>query len=357
MTPNPVPDAAVSASPSKNSWEQALESLKGKVTAITLVIGTVGTIIGSVSQLAEKIGFPLGKIGLLVAGSCLEVACATVFIREVRRTRRPRPSGREGFIGANSFTEAERDRFFGRSNEIHAISAKLRRPELRYLILSGVSGCGKTSLIRAGLIPELDPPGGGSNPEGSPGLMHGKYIRLYNRPERSLRQALQEICPKPAQQGDVAPLAERSLFEELMQARERTGKPVVLFFDQFEEFFTNAVPAEEKQRFLGFVKQCIIQDAPVAKLVFAVRREFFELLSEFDEYVDEVFQKSNRAPLRIFDVQTAEAVIEGTLNFARGPRWSPGLMSRILEDLAIERAKGENTTEDAIDRKSTRLNS
>ena len=57
------------------------------------------------------------------------------------------------FPGLRSFKPAEADRFFGRQQQIDALVARLARTPL--LAVSGASGCGKSSLVLAGLLNEL----------------------------------------------------------------------------------------------------------------------------------------------------------------------------------------------------------
>jgi hypothetical protein len=55
------------------------------------------------------------------------------------------------FVGLKSMTEADTDRFFGRSEEIAGLVAKLKRHRLIAIVSD--SGAGKSSLAQAGLIP------------------------------------------------------------------------------------------------------------------------------------------------------------------------------------------------------------
>jgi hypothetical protein len=57
------------------------------------------------------------------------------------------------WIGLASFTEADREFFVGRGEEIDELRRLVRRDTLT--LLYGVSGLGKTSLLQAGLFPAL----------------------------------------------------------------------------------------------------------------------------------------------------------------------------------------------------------
>ena len=59
------------------------------------------------------------------------------------------------YPGLRSFTTKEAAIFFGRGREVDALVAKLRDPAQRFLAVVGASGTGKSSLVRAGLLPRL----------------------------------------------------------------------------------------------------------------------------------------------------------------------------------------------------------
>src|ERR687895_1219452 len=57
------------------------------------------------------------------------------------------------FPGLRPFDEAEAHLFFGREQEIVALLGRMLRQH--FLAVLGSSGCGKSSVIKAGLIPSL----------------------------------------------------------------------------------------------------------------------------------------------------------------------------------------------------------
>ena len=53
--------------------------------------------------------------------------------------------------------------FFGRDDEIREILYRMQKPEGRFIIISGDSGVGKSSVVDAGILPKLeDEPASGS---------------------------------------------------------------------------------------------------------------------------------------------------------------------------------------------------
>lgn len=59
------------------------------------------------------------------------------------------------YPGLRAFDFMEADIFFGRGRETDALIARLRDPDQRFLAVTGASGSGKSSLVRASLLPRL----------------------------------------------------------------------------------------------------------------------------------------------------------------------------------------------------------
>ncbi len=61
------------------------------------------------------------------------------------------------WLGLDSFTEETRAYFYGRDEEVAELARRVQRKLLT--ILFGQSGLGKTSILRAGIVPRLRPMG------------------------------------------------------------------------------------------------------------------------------------------------------------------------------------------------------
>ena len=61
------------------------------------------------------------------------------------------------YTGPRPFTERESDRFFGRDEDIEALVRTIRLN--RMTVLTGKSGMGKSSLLQAGVVPQLEEEG------------------------------------------------------------------------------------------------------------------------------------------------------------------------------------------------------
>lgn len=159
------------------------------------------------------------------------------------------------WLGLSSYTEETRAYFHGRDDEAAELARRVQRKNLT--VLFGQSGLGKTSLLRAGLVPRLR--GEGYCPV---------YVRVDYSPEspppaEQIKQAVFKATvaaghwtrPGTAIEGE-------SLWEFLHHRgdllRDASGRTLLplLIFDQFEEIFTLA-QADDRGRLRAreFVEQ------------------------------------------------------------------------------------------------------
>jgi WD40 repeat protein len=163
----------------------------------------------------------------LALETALAVPAGSVALEEVEE-RSPYP-------GLASFTERDASVFFGREAEVEALWNLIRRQPL--LAVIGPSGAGKTSFVRAGVIP--------ARPEG--------WAVIVSTPGRSpLRGLGQALGPELA--GDPEALRRLAAFDdpdtafELLARWRRGHGDALVVVDQFEELFTLCA-AEAQQAF------------------------------------------------------------------------------------------------------------
>ncbi len=197
------------------------------------------------------------------------------------------------FRGLLPFTERHADYFFGREDEVLEFLERLRHQPV--LPVVGASGAGKSSFVRAGVIPRL--------------REQARWIALSVRPGSRPFQALAfrlaagEEQPSrsgtaPSVGGDPAgasrdPEAERRLADEIREspgrlslalqriADEQSAR-VLLFVDQIEEIYTQVDDPEVRRSFMEAV--CSAADDPQGpvRVVFTLRDDFVVRLSEVE---------------------------------------------------------------------------
>jgi serine/threonine protein kinase/uncharacterized membrane protein len=226
------------------------------------------------------------------------------YTREVRIDESP-------YAGLSSFQEDDADRFFGRTREIAALVGRLRDRPL--LAVVGPSGTGKSSFVRAGLVPVLKRSG-------------EAWEALVVRPGRDPLAALAHM---------IAPLvsSSTSLAEELKEHQQlierlrkepgfvgsmlrsrawRQKRKILLFVDQFEELYTQVPEAAERLAFTACLSGIADDATSPIRVVLSLRSDFLDRVSEDERFMAELNQglffltTPSREGLRDALVQPAE---------------------------------------------------
>jgi hypothetical protein len=151
----------------------------------------------------------------------------------------PAVDERNPWLGLASFTEETRAYFFGRDEEVAELARRVQRKLLT--VLFGQSGLGKTSVLRAGLVPRLRQQGY------CPVYVRIDYGRDSPEPAEQIKQAIMRTAVRSGQWTQAGVAAEGESLWEFMHhrddvLRDASGATLIplLIFDQFEEIFTLA---------------------------------------------------------------------------------------------------------------------
>ena len=145
---------------------------------------------------------------------------------------------KEPYPGLRPFRPSESCLFFGRETQVQELLERL--PGHRFLGVVGVSGCGKSSLVLAGLIPALER--GGLS--GSSARWRMARLRPGNGPIGRLGAALRRADIQV--DGLEHVLASSSMgLVEVAEAGLAANENLLLLVDQFEEIGSVAAPAAD----------------------------------------------------------------------------------------------------------------
>ncbi len=158
------------------------------------------------------------------------------------------------WLGLASFTEESRQYFFGREGEVGELTRRVQRKLLT--VLFGKSGLGKTSILRAGLVPRLRAQGY------FPVYLRIDYGHGSPEPAEQIKQAIREAAALGEWTQSGVAAAGESIWEFLHHRddvlKDAAGRTLVplLIFDQFEELFTLAQSDEAgRARAARFVEE------------------------------------------------------------------------------------------------------
>jgi len=133
------------------------------------------------------------------------------------------------YLGLSPYDERDADRFFGRRRERDLVVADLLTSRLT--VLYGPSGVGKSSLLRAAVLPRLRQ--GDGLPAGGSRRVVAFVDAWHDDPARAVLGAVGAAAGADGDPG----AAEVPFDEALAQLMLRTGGILLLVLDQFEEYF------------------------------------------------------------------------------------------------------------------------
>ena len=164
------------------------------------------------------------------------------------------------YKGLRAFDEGDAAHFFGRSRDVDNLATTLA--EHRFVAVVGPSGSGKSSLVRAGLIPRLRAAGTlvtttvpGARPLDE--LMQS-LLRVAIDTAPNLRERLADPTQVP------------ELLEELLP-----GGELVLVIDQLEELWTQADRAE-RDEYLATLHAAVTHEGHRVRVVATIRADFYD---------------------------------------------------------------------------------
>uniref|UniRef100_UPI001061F533 nSTAND1 domain-containing NTPase n=1 Tax=Candidatus Thiosymbion oneisti TaxID=589554 RepID=UPI001061F533 len=264
-----------------------------------------------------------------------------------------RPQGEEGreegqplasnpFVGLRPFERADSLYYFGRDAQIQALLTSLHQS--RFLALVGSSGCGKSSLIRAGLIPALE----------AGFLVQDRdrwRIATCKPGETPLMHLAVALLATTGGDPDAATrLADQLLEEGVEAALECLGPTLkddhtnlLLLVDQFEELFRfgqdsietqgagtqAATRRAEAEAFVDLLLQLASRDRLPVYCVITMRSDFIGDCDAFTGLPQAINRGQFLVP-RLTRVQRREA-ITGPVHLT-GERIAPRLVDRLLNE-------------------------
>lgn len=254
------------------------------------------------------------------------------------------------FPGLRAFKPGESDRFFGRRQQIIELATRL--DELPFLAVSGASGCGKSSLVLAGLLAELRE----RHADGDGADWRPVVMRPGNRPIERLAEPLARVLHDDEDEdldhtlGDLTEqrqmrsgalfgqlrLGGQGLVEAVRQSRLARRTPtarVLLVVDQFEEVFRfkRMSDPEESAAFVKLLLAAAHDPSSPVSVVITLRSDALGNCAEFHDLPEAVSRGGYLVP-RLKRDQRKEAIVR-PIEW-RGARIAPRLVQRLLNDVS-----------------------
>lgn len=278
----------------------------------------------------------------------------------------------EPYPGLRAFEPGEWAIFFGREPMTDEVISRLLSRNV--VVVHGSSGCGKSSLIRAGVLPWLQM-------EHARGGVAWKtaWMRPVDRPLRNFARALADSLgapPDAASEQAVPAWHDRLVAGDWRKAIEDrlnagAGQRLCLLIDQFEELFRYALEGARQEAQLFVDLLCNNAEQPISRLflVLTMRSDYIGRCAEFDRFAEVVDRcqyllprmdslallRAIHEPARLFRGKIEAAVGDHLLIDARGQEDALPILQHTLMRActhAKERAGRDEgwtvTTEDVV---------
>ncbi|MGH2399072.1 MAG: SUMF1/EgtB/PvdO family nonheme iron enzyme, partial [bacterium] len=233
--------------------------------------------------------------------------------------------GRCPYPGLFSFKPSEAPIFFGRSQETEGLLGRLRHPDNRFLAVVGASGTGKSSLVKAGVIPKIEAQGGWLWTRCTPGEVgDDPFLALATTLKPLLQEhdyTVRQIHARLTDTGDIGHLVRTAL-------AHRPSAELLVFIDQFEELFTLVA---ERHRLPFTILLGRMATTLGLRTLVTLRADFYQRCLDYPHLTALLRQAQASFPLHTPDMPALYEMITGPAGVA-GLCFDDGLVNRILRD-------------------------
>ncbi len=231
------------------------------------------------------------------------------------------------YQGLASFQPEDAHLFFGRDSLVDRLVERLTQE--RVLVVGGASGSGKSSLVRAGLIPAIS--------SGALADSRRWPVVLFtprSEPIKELAYQLERVA-RTATQRHVDPVSADDLASNPSLARssaatitDATGG-MLMVVDQFEELFTQVSSKEAQKTFLEILAETVDPVDSRVRLVIVMRADFYAQSALFPWLA----RRINRSQVLVGPMSPTELreAIEEPAN-QTGLRVEEALVDKVLEE-------------------------
>jgi WD40 repeat protein/class 3 adenylate cyclase len=231
------------------------------------------------------------------------------------------------YKGLRSFEEADAADYFGREELIEQLVKRLGGT--RFLAVVGPSGSGKSSVVRAGLLPAIRR---GAIPASERWWITDMFPAA--RPLDGLEAALLRAVPDPpASLMDQLERDEHGLHRAILRLLPSDATELVLVIDQFEEVFTLVEDESVRVHFLGSLENAVRDPRSRLRVVTTLRADFYDRPLLYRGFA-ELFKSRVEAVIPL-SAEELERAISGPAKRV-DVSLEPGLVAAVLADIAEE---------------------
>lgn len=232
------------------------------------------------------------------------------------------------YKGLRPFEENDAQDFFGRSKLVERLAQRLMETEAgaRFLAVVGPSGSGKSSVVKAGLLPALQQ-----------GIVQGSkdwFVEQMTpgaQPFTALEAAiLGSARITPEHLTEQLRAGERGLLEAVNQLLPEGDDDLLLIIDQFEELFTLTQDEAERALFLKNLLSAITAEESRVRVIITLRADFYDRPLLYPEFGD-LIRRRTEIILPLSTPEMEQAILGPAERV--GMRFEAGLVAAIIGDI------------------------
>jgi WD40 repeat protein len=232
------------------------------------------------------------------------------------------------YKGLRAFQESDAANFFGRESLVQRLLRRLNEQGAfaRFLVVVGPSGSGKSSVVRAGLIPAL-------RLGGLPGSDRWFYDQIVPgaQPFDELENVLTGLASQPPKNLSERLRAHEDGFADLLnELLPPDSSELFLFIDQFEEVFTQLDDDLAISRFMASLYRAVVRANSRLRLVVAIRADFYDrpLLQPI---ISDMVRDRSEVVVSLSPAELERAIVEPVQRV--GVSYEPGLVTTIINEV------------------------
>lgn len=229
------------------------------------------------------------------------------------------------YQGLKRFNFKDRDRFFGRDKLITRLFEAVNRSSLSLVL--GASGSGKSSVVRAGLIPELK--------KSLESQTFYDFIFTPNQdPFDSLYRCLlseEKDYSFSKAEAEIALVAKADTLTQAISTLKKEEERWLIFVDQFEELFTICDDPDKRKNFIEGLVQVAKSGNSSVKLLLAMRSDFLEQFSYYPDLGVIANQNNIHLVTEMYPDELRQAIEQPAAR--HGVVFEEGLVKQIIEEV------------------------
>ncbi|MGL4620624.1 nSTAND1 domain-containing NTPase [Chroococcidiopsis sp.] len=253
----------------------------------------------------------LGDGNVFTVNQILQVTASAIQTRPLNPT--------SPYRGLKKFEFNHKDFFFGRdrliANLIEIVS------QSNFILLLGASGSGKSSLVRAGIIPQLAE------------RLGAKFRDFTFTPDRNPFESFRiSLIGKGYKQSEVESAFDtfKIPLNQGIHALKEKDSQWLIFIDQFEEVFTLCQDLEQRKKFIDNLVAIAKSNRQSVKIILAMRADFLDRFSPYPN-LGKIAQQNIHLVTDMHPDELRQAIEQPAAH--QGVIFEAGLVEEIIRDI------------------------